>query len=998
MTVWGAIGVELFSSKVMGATRGCGANCVVRQANGMSTVVGGGAIMNLRLSVRTLSRCSFALHVAVLAVVHTVVPLARADPFSFQVIGEFFPRHMSPDGSKLWGGLQVWTTSDGVYVPVSPDGYAGKILDGYSDTSDVDNQFVYAPYHLQIGDREVNVGVARYGSGDQWSETVSRWYHHTWGQNTPPQPFEAVPFDTAGLLFATNDGETILGSVNGVLTYWSSESGVISFPNTYFTSDDNSGGAVVSPNGTVFPIHDSQRQGLWIVGEGFQTASFDFDAVSDTAVGIADSQIWSAATNQLSIIDVLTSHGVSVPFEQWGFEALEISADGKTIAGLASQEFGPRLAWVAHIPKLEVLSDSHWDGPLDGSFSESSNWLEGYTPWSQGTVHFDTIGSSALNLGQDEVCKAVRVNAGNVKVNLNGHTLVAGRGDPLEGSAVLVAPGGVLQVAGTDTALSIAAGGVDLVVGGPGASNIGQNASLLVASGALLDQRGMSAHASIGGSGGTGIASIDGPGSKWLIGQNFSGDLAIGVGGKGSLRITNGAYVQNSGTAVIGNGTPTNQSPLPTRGPGEVLVDGVGSVWRSGDSEVDSGPVLAGAIEMGEHRTGLSKPSLIVRNGGVVETFRLRARDQASIQLADGTLAVDMLELTEGATLRGFGHVFGNVYSASSIIGGDNGETLELHGHVTTTHNSGDASPSFGGAVRFSGEFEPGGPFSAAAVPMGSIELVSTSFLSISVSGTQPGQFDRLIGTGTATLGGTLRVAFNGFWPVAGDNSSFNILDFESLSGRFQRYDLPDLESMPWHYWSTAAINTAGTLSLLFVPPKSDDVEVLPTQESFEFLNGPGSERGGQVTFTEVGMPGTLSVEQIVVPADAELTNYELAPLTFRTAGNAMQVWQFEFDGTYYGPIALTLHYLDTLLSDGVDENSLDVFHFENGEWRALPVVDRDSLNNTITVTTHSFSPFALGMHPVPEPAGWLLLAMGAGIALATRRVARVHPIRGPRW
>lgn len=145
-------------------------------------------------------------------------------------------------------------------------------------------------------------------------------------------------------------------------------------------------------------------------------------------------------------------------------------------------------------------------------------------------------------------------------------------------------------------------------------------------------------------------------------------------------------------------------------------------------------------------------------------------------------------------------------------------------------------------------------------------------------------------------------------------------------------------------------------------------------------------------------MPGTLSVEQIVVPADAELTNYELAPLTFRTAGNAMQVWQFEFDGTYYGPIALTLHYLDTLLSDGVDENSLDVFHFENGEWRALPVVDRDSLNNTITVTTHSFSPFALGMHPVPEPAGWLLLAMGAGIALATRRVARVHPIRGPRW
>ena len=62
--------------------------------------------------------------------------------------------------------------------------------------------------------------------------------------------------------------------------------------------------------------------------------------------------------------------------------------------------------------------------------------------------------------------------------------------------------------------------------------------------------------------------------------------------------------------------------------------------------------------------------------------------------------------------------------------------------------------------------------------------LGSGAQLLIEIAGTAPGDFDRVIGTGDITLGGTLDVTFlGGFVPTAGE--SFEIISFASQSGEF---------------------------------------------------------------------------------------------------------------------------------------------------------------------------------------------------------------------
>jgi hypothetical protein len=73
-----------------------------------------------------------------------------------------------------------------------------------------------------------------------------------------------------------------------------------------------------------------------------------------------------------------------------------------------------------------------------------------------------------------------------------------------------------------------------------------------------------------------------------------------------------------------------------------------------------------------------------------------------------------------------------------------------------------------------------------------------------------------------------------------------------------------------------------------------------------------------------------------------------------------------------------------------MEEESLDVFHFDGGTWLPLDgIVDTDL--NTITATTMGFSPFAVGTVPIPEPSTVVLAAIGLAL-VGLRRRRRLAP------
>lgn len=80
------------------------------------------------------------------------------------------------------------------------------------------------------------------------------------------------------------------------------------------------------------------------------------------------------------------------------------------------------------------------------------------------------------------------------------------------------------------------------------------------------------------------------------------------------------------------------------------------------------------------------------------------------------------------------------------------------------------------------------------------------------------GTADKLIVPGTLTLGGTLQVNLLSGEPAIG--SSFDIMDFGTLVGRFDALDLPAF-SLSAVYWDTTQLYTAGILSVAVPEPSA---------------------------------------------------------------------------------------------------------------------------------------------------------------------------------
>ena len=93
------------------------------------------------------------------------------------------------------------------------------------------------------------------------------------------------------------------------------------------------------------------------------------------------------------------------------------------------------------------------------------------------------------------------------------------------------------------------------------------------------------------GPGSTGMATVDGPGSTWTTGSSF---YVAWTGENAVLNITNGGAVQSSSSGFIGYDRGAS---------GEVMVDGVGSMWTNN-----------GYLRVGDRGAG----SLTITGGGTV--------------------------------------------------------------------------------------------------------------------------------------------------------------------------------------------------------------------------------------------------------------------------------------------------------------------------------------------------------------------------------------------
>lgn len=112
-----------------------------------------------------------------------------------------------------------------------------------------------------------------------------------------------------------------------------------------------------------------------------------------------------------------------------------------------------------------------------------------------------------------------------------------------------------------------------------------------------------------------------------------------------------------------------------------------------------------------------------------------------------------------------------------------------------------------------------------------------------------------------------------------------------------------------------------------------------------------------------------------------------IAPSFELPTGPTLEAWDVQLSsGSCSGETELVFHYDPSLLTPGINQSLLEIYHFTGGHWVAMSGIV-NTANDTITVETPSFSPFALGLiQVVPEPTTTSLLGVGMLGLLARRR------------
>ena len=195
--------------------------------------------------------------------------------------------------------------------------------------------------------------------------------------------------------------------------------------------------------------------------------------------------------------------------------------------------------------------------------------------------------------------------------------------------------------------------------------------------------------------------------------------------------------------------------------------------------------------------------------------------NSGTVDVQSGTLS--FRGLAANFTNNGILHTdAGAVLLASSIENTSNGI---ISGTGTVALN--------GGTLTNAGQINPGNSPGTLTVD-GNLVLTSTSNLNIEIAGLN--DFDKLIVTGQAILGGSLNLyAVNGYKPSLGD--SFDFLWFDSILGNFDRVNLFGFDSGISARWDF----NAGSLQLSFGVSPSNNSQIPEPSTIWLLIGGWGA-------------------------------------------------------------------------------------------------------------------------------------------------------------
>lgn len=294
-----------------------------------------------------------------------------------------------------------------------------------------------------------------------------------------------------------------------------------------------------------------------------------------------------------------------------------------------------------------------------------------------------------------------------------------------------------------------------------------------------------------------------------------------GVTNTGLLQLASTTGSMNGGTftntgRVIGTGRLYNN--LANNANGRISVDASQWLFFGGANNNNN---ANGTIEM----TGgtVEFTGTLNNNAGALISGRGTVRGSSTNTSGIGVVNTGNIAFT--GTTDVFGKVQNNAAGGITIGGG---AIVTFHDDFTNNGNqvyvgagsralylgtATGASPYAGtGTVEMLGDLRPGN--SPASVAFGGdLVLGSSATLHIELGGTAAGtQFDQLHVAGRLALDGKLEVSLiNGFTP--GEGSSFDILDWGSLTGTFSSIQLPALSGSL--QWNTSQLYTTRTLSVI---------------------------------------------------------------------------------------------------------------------------------------------------------------------------------------
>ncbi|MEM0965653.1 MAG: autotransporter-associated beta strand repeat-containing protein [Verrucomicrobiota bacterium] len=437
-----------------------------------------------------------------------------------------------------------------------------------------------------------------------------------------------------------NTLELVVGRI-GDGTLRIEDGALVTAPNVFIARVGGSTGDVTVNNSqltaTGFVSVGNEGEGTLLVENGGVVSGVDgfvagrFDAPNPNAVGTVtvtgDGSQWnnsgdlSIGNSGTGTLDVLLGGLVS---SRNGLLGADNLATGTVLVSGTDSQSGTPSQWT--ITENLTVGDQG-QGTLTvsgGGVVSSGSATLADKNGSTGTVNVNGAGSQWSNTGV-----LVVGDLGNGTLNISDSGVVSSGSGTLgraqNSSGQLVTGTGVVTVTGSgsewnvDNALRVGQSGT-------GQLDILQGGAVTSGSAIIADQNNGGLN-----SDGRGTVNVDGDGSDWTV----SGDLTVGNEGPGTLNVSNGAKVSNSGTAVIGEAG---------RGTGTVTVTGTDSVSGTNSTWTSSGD-----LTVGNEGTG----TLNVSDGGQVSTDGAAILGQASggVGAATVTGTDSRLEAATGLTV-----------------------------------------------------------------------------------------------------------------------------------------------------------------------------------------------------------------------------------------------------------------------------------------------------------------------------------------------------------